>query len=93
MTALSAARLIVEKEDVFSTLPVKGATTLHQGALVCMDGGVAVPGKTALALTAIGVSVTTVVYRAPCPLPSVQYQRWCRTSRHPPRHIAPAVRP
>jgi hypothetical protein len=61
MTALSAARLIVEKEDVFSTLPVKGSTTLQQGGLVCMEGGVAVPGKTDTDLTAIGLSVTTVV--------------------------------
>ncbi len=61
MTAMSTARQIVEKEDVFSTAPVKGSTTIHQGALVVMDAGLAVPGKTATGLTVLGLATYAVV--------------------------------
>lgn len=61
MTAQSAARLVVEKEDVFSLVPMKGSTTLYQGALVVMDSSLAVPGRTATGLTAVGISEATIV--------------------------------
>lgn len=60
MTALSAARRVEEKEDVFSTAPVKGSTTIFQGGIVVMESGLAVPGKTATGLTTIGIATATV---------------------------------
>lgn len=60
MTAQTQARSVVEHEGVYSEAPVKGATTIHQGALVVTDSGLAVPGKTATSLTVLGVAVTTV---------------------------------
>jgi hypothetical protein len=60
MTAQSKARLIVEKEGVHSQAPVKGSTTIYQGALVVMSSGVAIPGKTATGLVTLGVATETV---------------------------------
>lgn len=60
MTALTAARLVQEKEGVHSTAPVKAATTIFQGALTVMAAGLAVPGSTATGLAPIGVAVETV---------------------------------
>lgn len=60
MTAMSGPRVPVEKEGRTSTAPVKAATTIHQGALVVMDNGYAVPGKTGAGLVAIGVAEETV---------------------------------
>lgn len=43
-------------------LPMKGATTIYQGALVALDAnGYAVPGATAATLTAAGRAEETVV--------------------------------
>jgi hypothetical protein len=61
MTAMNAARQPVEMEGVYSPAPVKGATTILQGALVVMESGLAVPGKTALNLIVLGISEETVV--------------------------------
>ncbi|CAH0339581.1 hypothetical protein [Rhizobium sp. CECT 9324] len=61
MTAMSQARSIIETEGHRSNPPMKGATTIFQGALVVMDAGVAIPGKTGLNLIAVGVSEQTVV--------------------------------
>lgn len=61
MTALSQARRVIRTEGRQSNPPVKGATTIHQGALVVMDAGLAVPGRTATGLIAVGVSQETVV--------------------------------
>ncbi len=61
MTAMSQARTLVETEGRQSNPPMKGATTILQGALVVMEAGLAVPGKTALNLTAVGVAKETVV--------------------------------
>ncbi|WP_439604346.1 hypothetical protein [Shinella sp.] len=61
MTAMNAARQPVEMEGVYSSAPVKGATTILQGALAVMESGLAVPGKTALNLIVLGVSEETVV--------------------------------
>lgn len=42
-------------------LPVKGKTTIYQGALVCLDGdGFAVPGKKAAGLVSAGRAEETV---------------------------------
>ncbi|MDH7802245.1 MULTISPECIES: hypothetical protein [unclassified Rhizobium] len=60
MTAMSQARQPVEVEGLRSTAPVKGATTILQGALVVAENGLAVPGKTATGLTILGVSEETV---------------------------------
>ncbi|MBB3461985.1 hypothetical protein [Rhizobium sp. BK377] len=56
MTAMSQARQPVQTEGKFSTTPVKGATTIFQGALVVAEAGLAVPGKTALNLIVLGVA-------------------------------------
>jgi len=43
------------------SLPVKGSTTIYQGALVVLDAdGYAIPGKTAAGLTAVGRAEGTV---------------------------------
>ncbi|MDM9647745.1 hypothetical protein [Rhizobium sp. S163] len=56
MTAMSQARPVVQTEGKFSIAPVKGATTILQGAIVVMDAGLAVPGKTAVGLVVLGVA-------------------------------------
>ncbi|OCP17443.1 MULTISPECIES: hypothetical protein [unclassified Ensifer] len=61
MTAQSQARSVVEQEGRYSEAPMKGATTIFQGALVVMDAGLAVPGRTALNLVTIGIAEATVV--------------------------------
>jgi len=61
MTAQTQARSLVERESNYSSAPMKGETTIYQGALVVMDGGLAVPGKTALNLVMLGAAVETVV--------------------------------
>ena len=60
MTAQTQARSLVEQEGIHSEAPVKGATTIYQGALVVTESGLAIPGKTATGLTVLGVAVTTV---------------------------------
>ena len=77
MTAQSQARSVVEQAGVYSHPPVKGATTIHQGALVVMDAGVAVPGRTALNLTTVGVAETTVVNAGADGAKTVQTKRGC----------------
>lgn len=61
MTAMSGPRQIVRRESVNSTAPVKGSTTIYQGALVVMESGNAVPGKTATGLVVLGLATETVV--------------------------------
>ncbi len=61
MTAMSQARSLIEIEGVFSEAPMKGATTILQGALVVSESGLAVPGKTAASLTVLGMARETVV--------------------------------
>lgn len=61
MTALSQARPVVQIEGRQSNPPVKGATTIYQGGVVVMDAGLAVPGRTATGLIAVGVAQQTVV--------------------------------
>lgn len=61
MTAMSGPRVPVEKEGRTSTAPVKGATTIHQGALVVNDAGNAAPGRTATGLIALGIAEESVV--------------------------------
>lgn len=61
MTPLSQARPVVQTEGRQYSPPVKGATTIYQGALVVMDSGLAVPGRTATGLIALGVAQVTVV--------------------------------
>lgn len=60
MTALSQARQPIEIEGKFGVAPVKGATTIWQGALVVADSALAVPGKTATGLIVLGVAEETV---------------------------------
>jgi len=60
MTALSAPRLVSEKAGDTSTAPVAADTKIWQGALVVMEGGVAMPGKTALSLVVLGIAEETV---------------------------------
>lgn len=60
MTPLSQARPVVQTEGRQYNPPVKGATTIHQGALVVMDSGLAVPGRTATGLIALGIAQVSV---------------------------------
>lgn len=60
MTAMSQARQPVEQEGVHYEAPVKGSTTIYQGALVVMESGLAIPAKTAASgLTVLGCAVAT----------------------------------
>lgn len=61
MTAQTQARSVVEQAGQFIEAPMKGATTIFQGALVVTESGLAVPGKTAASLTVLGVAERTVV--------------------------------
>lgn len=64
MSALTAERDTSEIANGAKTLvlPVKGATTIHQGGLVVLDAsGYAIPGKKATGLTAVGRAEETVV--------------------------------
>lgn len=61
MTALSQARPVVQTEGRLYNPPVKGSTTIYQGGIVTMDNGLAVPGRTAAGLIALGIAQMTVV--------------------------------
>lgn len=62
MTAQSQARSVVEQQGIHIEAPVKGATTIWQGALVVMESALAIPGKTAASgLIVLGVAEQTVV--------------------------------
>ncbi len=60
MTALTAARSVPERSGLTSTVPVAASTTIFQGAIVVMEGGVAKPGKTATGLVVVGMAEETV---------------------------------
>lgn len=60
MTAMTQARQPVEMEGRSSIAPVKGATTIHQGALVVTENSLAIPAKTGVGLTVLGVCELTV---------------------------------
>ena len=63
MAALTSARDTIEIAHGGKTLalPVKGSTTIYQGALVALDAnGYAIPGKKAAGLTAAGRAEETV---------------------------------
>ena len=77
MTALSQARPAVQIEGRQSNPPVKGATTIHQGGLVVMDTGLAVPGRTATGLIAVGVAQQTVVNSGADGAKKVPTERGC----------------
>ncbi len=64
MSALTAARLTSEIANGARSLalPVKGSTTIYQGAIVAIDAnGYAIPGKKATGLKAAGRAEETVV--------------------------------
>lgn len=77
MTALSQARPVIQIEGRQSNPPVKGNTTIHQGGLVVMDNGVAVPGRTALGLIAVGIAQQTVVNSGADGAKKVPTERGC----------------
>ncbi|MCO5083076.1 MAG: hypothetical protein M9955_15645 [Rhizobiaceae bacterium] len=60
MTALSGPRVPTRKEGNRSTAPMKGSTKIWNGAIVVMDSGLAVPGKTATGLVVLGIATDTV---------------------------------
>lgn len=61
MAALTDARDTRRREKTTHFDPVKGATTIYQGALVCLDAnGWLVPGAVATTLKARGVAQETV---------------------------------
>lgn len=61
MAALTNARDTSELGGKYIALPVKGATTIYQGAIVAVDAnGYAIPGKKAADLKAAGRAEETV---------------------------------
>lgn len=61
MAALSGPKPIASMAQGKFAVPVKGATTIYQGALVCLDAsGFAIPGALATGLVAIGIADDTV---------------------------------
>lgn len=58
MTALSADRNTPERSGNTYTWPVKAGATIYRGALVMLEAGEAVPGKTATGLVAAGRAET-----------------------------------
>ena len=61
MAALTNVRDTSELGGKYIALPVKGATTLYQGAIVAVDAnGYAIPGKKAASLKAAGRAEETV---------------------------------
>lgn len=62
MAALTAGRGTPARDGNDFSDPVKAATTIHQGALVCLDAaGWAVPGSTSATLIVRGVAKAKVV--------------------------------
>ena len=61
MAALTNVRDTSELGGKYIALPVKGATTIYQGAIVAVDAnGYAIPGKKAASLKAAGRAEETV---------------------------------
>ena len=60
MTAMAGPRVPIRKQGNMSTAPMKGSTKIWNGAIVVMDSGLAVPGKTATGLTVLGIATDTV---------------------------------
>lgn len=60
MTALNGPRRITETDGVYSDVPAKAGVTIFQGAVVAMENGFAVPGKTAAGLTVLGFARETI---------------------------------
>ncbi|MCO5083391.1 MAG: hypothetical protein M9955_17255 [Rhizobiaceae bacterium] len=60
MTALSGPRVPTRREGNKSSPPMKGSTKIWNGAIVVMDSGLAVPGKTATGLVTLGIATDTV---------------------------------
>lgn len=54
MAALTADRNTPRQQGDLVEIPMKGATTIFAGALVCVLGAVAVPGATGTTLIAVG---------------------------------------
>lgn len=54
MAALTAPRNTPQRVGEIFALPVKAATTIHQGSIVVVDAGYAAPGRTATGLVAAG---------------------------------------
>lgn len=60
MAPLTQPRQPAEIEGKSSIAPVKGATTIWQGAIVVAENALAVPGKTGVGLVVLGVCTETV---------------------------------
>ncbi len=54
MAALTAPRNTPQRVGEIFALPVKAATTIHQGGIVVVDAGYGAPGRTATGLVAAG---------------------------------------
>jgi hypothetical protein len=54
MVALISDRNTPRQQGTLLEVPVKGATTIFAGALVCLNGTVAVPGAVSTTLIALG---------------------------------------
>lgn len=65
MAALTAVRNTIQMGDRCHAdllyIPMKTATTVYQGSLVCIDAGYAAPARTATGLIVMGRAESTVV--------------------------------
>lgn len=60
MAALTAARSTKARIGNVFDYPVKAATTCIQGGIAVLDAGFAAPGRTAVGLIAVGMTLETV---------------------------------
>jgi|GEM_PF-6376750 len=58
--ATNAPRPTLTRAGVSFAYPMKAGAKINQGALVALEGGLLVPGKTGAGLVAIGVARTSV---------------------------------
>lgn len=61
MTAMTGPRKVDRREPEYREPIVAAATTIHQGAIVVLEAGVAKPGRTATGLVAIGTAQQSAV--------------------------------
>lgn len=60
MSAATADRNTPRRAGTNFAFPVKAATKIYAGTLVTLEAGLAVPGKTAVGLVAVGIAEETV---------------------------------
>jgi hypothetical protein len=75
MSAMTQARQPTEIEGIYAQAPMKGGATILQGAIVATEAGLAIAGKTGLALTVLGIATKTVKNTGADAAASVEFKR------------------